>query len=155
MSVFRGLLMLACISALASPAALSESSTAGADIAKIVFSELEKQIMKRYFDVHSTEAEEGEDSSKGKGKGKKSKKGEKRGLPPGLAKRQELPPGLAKRETLPPGLAKRDLPEDLESLLPGSDPGVERVIIDNSVVLIEKATNRVLDILEDIMLGDQ
>jgi hypothetical protein len=78
-------------------------------------------------------------------------------LPPGLAKRDTLPPGLArqieKNGTLPPGLAKRDLPADLESRLPRRRGGQRRIVVDDDVVLIEDATDRILDVLEDVVTG--
>ena len=49
------------------------------------------------------------------------------------------------------GLAKRDLPEDLEARLPEPEPGYERVVVDNDVVLIEKATNIIKDIIKDVL----
>jgi hypothetical protein len=153
----RGVLIFAFLSILTPQAIKAQSSTAGAEIAGALFSELEKQIMKRYFGVDSVGTQEGTDknsTSKSKGKGKKSNKGKKKGLPPGLAKRKELPPGLAKRKSLPPGLAKRELPKTLEEQLPKPAPGTERVIIEGSVILIEKATHKVLDILENVVLGD-
>jgi hypothetical protein len=98
----------------------------------------------------------GKSESKSKSKGNKNKaakgKGKSGQLPPGLAKRDELPPGLKRMEALPAGLAKRSLPRSLEEKLPTPPDGVERVIVDNDVVLIEKATNRVLDILTDVLL---
>jgi len=77
-------------------------------------------------------------------------------MPPGVAKRGgDLPPGLAKRSgKLPPGLAKR-LPSDLRRDLPPPprSPKYRRVVVDNDIVLIDAATNKVLDILEDVILG--
>lgn len=64
-----------------------------------------------------------------------------------------MPPGLAKKQQLPPGLAKRELPQDLHTELPPLDERLERVIVDHSVVLVERATGRVLDILENVLLG--
>lgn len=155
MKLSRGVLIFAFLSILTPHAIKAQSSTAGAEITEALFSELEKQIMKRYFGVDSASTREGtEKSSTSKSKGKKSNKGKKKGLPPGLAKRKELPPGLAKRKSLPPGLAKRELPERLEEQLPKPAPGTERVIIEGSVILIEKATNKVLDILENVVLGN-
>ena len=65
-----------------------------------------------------------------------------------------LPPGLAKRKQLPPGLAKRDIPDDLASQLPWR-VDEEIKIIDDEVVLIERATGVVLDILLDGVRGGQ
>jgi len=80
--------------------------------------------------------------------------GAARQMPPGLAKRDELPPGLARqlteRGTLPPGLAKRDLPADLAGKLPKRGK-TSRVIVDDDVVLIDNATERVLDVIGDIV----
>jgi hypothetical protein len=79
--------------------------------------------------------------------GKKHGK-DKGGLPPGLAKKDKLPPGLAKRDTLPPGLAKRALPSDLDRLLGSLPKDRERSIVGDDVVLIDTATNVILDILK-------
>ncbi len=118
------------------------------DIARTVFSEIERRIIERYFG--KTEAPEEEKAEKGKGA-----KGKSKAMPHGLAKRETLPPGLARHVerhgALPPGLQKRDLPDDLASLLPETSPGLERVIVDNNVVLIERATGLVLDVLENVL----
>jgi hypothetical protein len=88
--------------------------------------------------------------------GKKSKAArggppKSKAMPPGLARRDELPPGLARRETLPPGLAKRELAADLEAKLPPPPKGTERAIVEDNVVLIERATGKVLDILKGVL----
>ncbi len=93
------------------------------------------------------------DKSKGKGKGQNKGKGKSKELPPGLAKKDGLPPGLAKRETLPPGLAKRSLPDDLDAKLGPPPEGTERVIVDNDVLLIEKGTDILLDVITDVILN--
>ena len=67
--------------------------------------------------------------------------------PPGLAKRERLPPGLAKRDTLPPGLQGRSLPRELESRLAVLPAAYVRVIIGRDVVLMNRDTRVVLDIL--------
>ncbi len=85
-------------------------------------------------------------------------KGRAKGLPPGLAKRGgNLPPGLQKHlernGQLPPGLQKRlePLPVDLDRRLPPLPDYWERVILENDVILIDRQTNRVLDIIENII----
>ncbi len=132
----------------------SASISADADVAKSVinkamkdgFTELEKQIIETYFKKEDTETSTNETKNK------------KKGLPPGLAKKEKLPPGLAKQleknGTLPPGLAKRNLPADLESELPDPVEGLERTIVDNAVVLVEKATGRIIDIIQDVVTGN-
>jgi len=63
---------------------------------------------------------------------------------------QSLPPGIAKNlargKPLPPGIAKRDLPGPLTSKLPVYE-GHEVVIIDRDAILINTATQVIVDIL--------
>ncbi len=114
------------------------------------FTELEKQIIDNYFKQDEKKSVHKETDTK--------KKDKKKGLPPGLAKKDKLPPGLSKQlernGTLPPGLAKRELPSDLEVELPKPGQGLERAIVDNAVVLVEKATGRIVDILRDVVTGN-
>jgi hypothetical protein len=84
--------------------------------------------------------------------------GPSKGLPPGLAKRGgKLPPGLQKHldknGTLPPGLQKRlePLPQDLTLRLPGLPDYWERVILERDVILVDRRTNRILDIIENVI----
>lgn len=117
------------------------------------FSELERRLIKEYLGEYGMGSEKDPEA----GKGKKRSKG-KKGLPPGLANKDRLPPGLEKQlqknGTLPPGLAKRDLPNDLQSRLPPVPKGYERSIIeDATVVLVEKATGRIADIITDVVTG--
>lgn len=123
------------------------------EIVEGVFSELERRIIEEYFGKDS----EQEEADKDEDKDKKWSKGKSKGLPPGLAKRGTLPPGLAKqvafRGTLPPGLQKRDLPDDLYALLPERSSDQEISIVDDDVVLIEKATGFIIDIIEDVIKG--
>ena len=79
-------------------------------------------------------------------------------MPPGLARKDKLPPGLAmqlqKNGTLPPGLANKNLPADLEKQLPPPPAGYERrVIEDAAIVLVEKATGKIADVMKDVVLG--
>lgn len=82
----------------------------------------------------------------------------KKGLPPGLAKRGgKLPPGLQKHLEknghLPPGLQKRlePLPSALDSRLPSLPEYWERVIVERDVILLDRRTNRILDIIENVI----
>ncbi len=76
------------------------------------------------------------------------------GLPPGLAKRDRLPPGLQKHiqrtGRLPPGLEKRRLPGDLRGLLPRR-AGQDFRVVGDDIVLIETATNLILDIMQGVL----
>ncbi len=80
-----------------------------------------------------------------------------KGLPPGLAKKDKLPPGLEKKwkknGELPPGLQKRlePIPRDLDSRLPRLPTYWERVIIERDIILIDRRTNRILDIIENVI----
>ena len=85
-------------------------------------------------------------------------KGKAKGLPPGLAKRGgKLPPGLQKHldknGQLPPGLQKRlePLPVELDHRLPRLPEYWERVILQEHVVLIDRRTQRILDIIENVI----
>ena len=79
------------------------------------------------------------------------------GLPPGLAKRSELPPGLqkqlARKGKLPPGLQKRlePLPEELVVRLPRMPEIWSPVILGRHVILLDRRTQRILDILENVV----
>lgn len=80
----------------------------------------------------------------------------KKRMPPGLAKRDRLPPGLEKqvreRGQLPPGLQGRDLPYGLESRLSDIPNGYVRVQVGGDIVLMNKKTRVVVDIIKDIAL---
>lgn len=124
------------------------ASAQSPDAADIFIGELEKRIMRDYYERR---LHEWEDSDAGRAY-KKGKKKNQKGLPPGLAKKGTLPPGLAKQLArnghLPPGLEYRGLPQDLMVQLPRLDPRYGYVIVDNRVLLIQRASNLILDVLE-------
>lgn len=79
-------------------------------------------------------------------------------LPPGLAKRGgNLPPGLEKHleknGTLPPGLQKRiqPCPAELVRQLPPVEPGYQRGVIGAHVVIYNRSTNVIVDIVKDVV----
>lgn len=79
-------------------------------------------------------------------------------LPPGLAKRNgNLPPGLQKHlerdGTLPPGLQKRvqPFPEDLNRRLPRLPEGYGRVTLGVDILILDRRTQRIVDIVHDIL----
>ena len=120
------------------------------DIAKVVFEEAERRVIKEYYDrvpgAKATNEQDEDKSAKGKGRDN--------GLPPGLAKRDQLPLGLAKRgNRLPPDLMKSDLPPELEASLPKLPNNVERVVVDTDVLLVQKGTDLILDVIERIITG--
>ncbi len=120
------------------------------EMAKAVFSELERRLIRDFFE---DKARKHAEADRGKGAGRD--KGTSKSMPPGLAKRDEPPPGLEwqveRFGTLPPGLAKRDLPYDLERLLPRPKLGLWRNIVGRDIVLIEEATGLVLDVIEGVL----
>lgn len=127
----------------------SQPQAQSPDVAEIFIGELEKRIIGDYYQRHLHEWEqspEGRDYKKNKGKNKQ------KGLPPGLAKKGTLPPGLAKQLArnghLPPGLEYRALPQDLIVQLPPLQPAYQYRIVDNRVLLIQAASNLILDVLE-------
>lgn len=80
------------------------------------------------------------------------------GLPPGLAKRGgNLPPGLQRHlqrnGMLPPGLQKRlqPFPVELEQRLPRIPEIWRRVILGRHVILLDRRTSRILDIIENVV----
>ena len=84
-------------------------------------------------------------------------KGHPGGLPPGLAKRSELPPGLQKqlkrKGQLPPGLQKKlePLPRQLEVRLPRIGEIGRAVILGHHVLLLDRRTEQILDIVENVV----
>jgi len=74
----------------------------------------------------------------------------RRDLPPGLASKDRLPPGLARRDKLPPGLQGKALPPVLEARLPSLDPRWTRELIGDNLVLIDRDTDVIVDILRDV-----
>ncbi|HEY1264394.1 MAG TPA: hypothetical protein VGF06_12785 [Terriglobales bacterium] len=75
-------------------------------------------------------------------------------LPPGLAKKDRLPPGLERqlleRGTLPPGLRKKvqPCPVELERRLPPPPPGYAHTVISGHIVLMNRKTYAVLDVVQ-------
>ena len=68
---------------------------------------------------------------------------------PGFAQAQPLPPGIAKKiargGTMPPGIAKRYFPSDLMARLPPR-PGQQWIVAGTDILLVDSATQLVLDI---------
>lgn len=169
----RVLALFLLVTAIAVAGPARAQSTTQQQVTDIVFSEIEKRILKdvlgdgRYeangdgtyrktgHDGKYDDLERGRD---GKFYGKKKDKGEGgrgKGLPPGLAKKSTLPPGLRKQLErnghLPPGLVVNPLPYEAVVNLPPPANGTERAIVDTSVVLLEKGTGLILDVLKDVL----
>lgn len=114
---------------------------------QIVFTPEERKIVREYYSKDIVVEAWGQE---GKGKGK--------GLPPGLAKKQRLPPGLRKQlqrnGTLPPGLEKKmePLPQELDVRLKPLPPEHVRVVIGTDVIILDKTTQKILDIMRDVAI---
>jgi hypothetical protein len=132
----RSFLLVACSMILTVLAPASAGARDGSGPPR--FSDSERRIIEEYY-----------------GRGNHSKR---KGLPPGLAKRGgNLPPGLqkqlARNGQLPPGLQKRvePLPLELSRQLPLLPEYWERVIVERDVILLDRRTNRILDIIEGVI----
>ena len=159
-SILAGFALAAAALLVSPQAATAQSSgvTNAEERVGQIFSDLEKRIIREVLaetglaDDDDEESKDDDDDRRKAGKG--SGKGGKSGLPPGLAKRDSLPPGLQKQldrnGRLPPGLDRKALPEELEDRLP-KRTDTERVIVDNDVVLIQKGTDLVLDVIRDVV----
>jgi len=102
----------------------SQGSDDRTAVLNIVFSEVEKRLIREFFTQHGSY--------------------EASALPPGIRKQ------VARGKPLPPGIAKRVLPGDLESRLPQRS-GYTRQIVGTDVLLIAAATGLVVDILIDVI----
>jgi hypothetical protein len=114
---------------------------ADTSIGDIVLTEIERRLIASYYQRQYDDWDH-----QNHGNGRKNK-----GLPPGIAKKGTLPPGLEKQlvrnGTLPPGLGAMPLPYELAVQLPPR-PGSQRLLIlDDKVMLVQAATNLILDVL--------
>lgn len=113
-----------------------------------IFSDEERRIIRDVLDIATGNVDGDTDRDHGAkgGKGDKGHKGKgNKGLPPGIAMK------LERGGTLPPGIAKRDLPANLKSKLPNRTDGAIRQIIGDDVVLIERGTDLILDVIRDVV----
>ena len=111
-----------------------------------IFSDEERRIIRDVLDVADIVTEDDTEKSGGQN-GKKDKGGKvkgNKGLPPGIAMK------LERGGTLPPGIAKRDLPGNVVAKLPKRSDGAIRQIVGDDVVLIERGTDIILDVIRDV-----
>lgn len=143
------------VAALLLSAGTASAQTAG-DAAGRIFDEVTRAAIEGFYDEVKRAAGVADDSDATSAKDQKGGGKKQGGLPPGLARKEKLPPGLErqlqKNGTLPPGLARRDLPPDLAGRLPSTPPDIERIIVDTNVLLVEKATGAILDIIRDVVV---
>lgn len=146
---------------------VSTDGTAAPDLGSVVIGTLERRILQDYFQRQLNQYESAiatyeanplpsgdQDVLAQGGKKKKNKHGNHTGnkkIPPGLARKGTLPPGLAmqlqRNHELPSGLASRSLPSDLSAQLPAPPQGTQYLLVDDRVLLVQSATNVILDTL--------
>jgi len=104
---------------------------------KLYFTEREKELIYKHYKYHK--------------KHKREHPKKHKHMPPGLAKKKRLPPGLQKRltknDTLPPGIQHRVLPRNLEQKMHRLDPNYIRVIVGQDIVLMNKKTRVIFDVI--------
>lgn len=119
--------------------ASSPAPTAAQSVADIIFTAIERALIVEYYESIGLPG----GSSSGQG------------LPPGIQRQLErtgrLPPGLERQlyrnGTLPPGLQAQALPFDLIGTLPRRNDRFEILQVNNEILLVERATRLVLDII--------
>lgn len=133
----------------------SMSPVPAQSVGEMAFSAAERRIIADYYAANYRDAdddgdsigasERGQGKGQGQGQGQGQGKGRSGGLPPGLENH------LERNGQLPPGLTGRDLPAGLSGQLPQARQGTRRIIVDRDVVLIDIATNVVIDVLIDVL----
>jgi hypothetical protein len=137
----RRTVLIGGLAAAVAPLLPPSGSRADDSIGDIILTEIERRLIGSYYQRHYDAWYAGN-----RGNGRKNKS-----LPPGIAKKGTLPPGLYKQlvrnGSLPPGLGAMPLPYDLVMQLPPRPPGQRLLIVDDKVLLVQAATNLILDAL--------
>lgn len=155
-AIFRSICILLLLSGVGNAWANEVLEAAAEKAVQAGFTEMERQLIVKYL---GGETEQPALRSGIVFNNVSLQKKKEQHLPAGLQKKP-LPPGLAaqlqRNGTLPPGLAKRSLPADLEKQLSPLTAGYERSLLDDlTVVLIETATNRIIDMIVDPVSGEK
>ena len=129
----------------------------GGDV-RIVFGEDEQRVIKDYYGREIIEKAQARAEQEGKGKGKGHGR-QGKGLPPGLAKKNKLPPGIQKQlergAILPVDLQSeiQPLPRELEvRLKPLPSSNQVRVTVGTDILIMDKETRKILDVMRDVAL---
>ena len=150
--LFAGLAHVAPCVAQSEPGA---AQPAGPSVGEVIINTAAQRILHDYYERNATawvvanpdyaEPDQG-------GGNKKKNKHKHKDIPPGIAKKGTLPPGIAKQLVrngqIPAGVEYRPLPPDLIVQLPAVPPQYRYVIADDRVMLIQAATNVIMDILQ-------
>ena len=154
-----GFILLLAFSLTPSSAADSAVETIK-EVGSAAFSEVERRLIRDYYrEIRGEIRDENRDRNysdsrnhkQKDGKHKKHKKksqgnvkGNPKGLPPGIAKK------LARGGTMPPGIAKKNLPDDLHHRLPPVRDGYRRLETAGQIILVEVATDIIVDIIDRV-----
>lgn len=124
---------------------LSSLSAHAADFGvHVVFSRGEIETIRAYYqDATSNVRNPGGMGGASMGNGRGRSAG---GLPPGIAK------NLERGKRMPPGIAKQFLPAGLREALPEPRDGYERLVLAGKVLLVEAATQIIVDVISDVIL---
>lgn len=129
--------------------------SAQSNVADIVFSEVEKRIIKQFYQslgVARPGYAYGKDVKRGKkNKGRSRARAAARARHPGWPGAAACRPGSPGANNCPPGLSKSPLPRELRAKLPAAARGTERAVVDGNIVLIQVGVNILLDVLEDVL----
>jgi hypothetical protein len=125
---------------------------AGPSVGEVVIDTVARRILHDYY-ARNAGAWVVAHPDEGGGNGKKNKNKQKhKDIPPGIAKKGTLPPGIYKQLVrngqIPPEAHYRPLPPDLIVQLPPIAPAYRFVIADDRVMLIQAATNVIMDVLQ-------
>jgi len=132
---------------------------AGPSVGEIIIDTAARRILHDYYERNAqawvvANPDYGDDNDQGGGNGNKKKKNKHKhkDIPPGIAKKGSLPPGIYKQLVrngqIPAGVEYRPLPPDLIVQLPPVPAQYRYVIADDRVMLIQAATNVIMDILQ-------
>jgi hypothetical protein len=155
LSLYVGL-VFAGLGGIAPAAAQSEpgAQPAGPSVGAVVIDTVARRILHDYY-ARNADAwvVANPDEGGGNGNGKKNKNKQKhKDIPPGIAKKGTLPPGIYKQLVrngqIPAGVEYHPLPPDLIVQLPPIAPAYRYVIADDRVMLIQAATNVIMDVLQ-------
>jgi hypothetical protein len=138
----RRAFLISSLAAAGLPLMVTAVAQADESVGDIILTEIERRLIAGYYQRHYDDWDAG---NRGNGRNKH------KGLPPGIAKKGTLPPGIYKQlvrnGSLPPGLGAMPLPYDLRMQLPPRPSGQRLLILDDKVLLVQAATNLILDVL--------
>ena len=155
-------LLLAGLADLGPAAAQSEpgAAPAGPSVGDIVIDTVARRILHDYYQRNANAwvvanpdyGDEDGNGGNGNKKNKNKNKPKHKDIPPGIAKKGSLPPGIYKQLVrngqIPPDVHYQPLPPDLIVQLPPLAPAYRYVIADDRVMLIQAATNVIMDVLQ-------